>query len=72
MTTCLSCGERIDFERTAAGKRTPVNRDGTCHFKTCPKARSWRGTSRIKRMNDLIDFENGMIEPDPSLGQKAR
>lgn len=63
MPACLSCGARISFQRTAAGKKAPVNRNGTSHFTTCPKADRWRGTTRAQRMNELIDFENGTIEP---------
>jgi hypothetical protein len=39
---CRSCGARIVWVTTRAGKRAPLNRDGTSHFSTCPQAEKWR------------------------------
>jgi len=39
---CRSCGARIAWLRTTAGKLAPVNPDGTSHFATCPQSDSWR------------------------------
>lgn len=39
---CRSCGERIAWCITPAGKRAPVDPDGTSHFATCPQADRWR------------------------------
>ena len=42
-TRCRSCNEPIRFERTPAGKLTPVNvEDGGPHWATCPQRREWR------------------------------
>lgn len=37
-----SCRAPIFWIVTAAGKRMPVNADGTSHFATCPKAKEFR------------------------------
>lgn len=55
MTTCRSCGARIMFLLTAAGRRIPVNFDTVqpedthldltrhiAHFATCPQAEHHR------------------------------
>lgn len=39
---CRSCGAPIWWIRTKAGKRAPVDADGTNHFATCPQADQWR------------------------------
>ncbi len=39
---CRSCGELVHWTLTKAGKRAPLNRDGTSHFATCPQADQWR------------------------------
>jgi hypothetical protein len=39
---CRSCRAPILWCTTPAGKKAPVNRDGTSHFATCPEANSWR------------------------------
>lgn len=39
---CRACGAPIQFIETAAGKRMPVDRDGTSHFATCPGADEFR------------------------------
>ena len=39
---CRSCGADIAWCFTRAGKRAPVNPDGTSHFATCPQAETWR------------------------------
>lgn len=36
--TCRGCGGAIAWIATAAGKRTPVDGDGTSHWATCPQA----------------------------------
>lgn len=41
--TCRSCGAEILWIVTSAGKRAPMNLDGTTsHFATCPQADRWR------------------------------
>jgi hypothetical protein len=39
---CRSCSELMLWCITPAGKRAPLNRDGTSHFATCPQAAAWR------------------------------
>lgn len=39
---CRSCGKRVLWTVTRAGKRAPLNPDGTSHFSDCPDATSWR------------------------------
>lgn len=47
---CRGCGAAIYWIRTAKGSAMPVNRDGTSHFGTCPKAGSFsrKGKDRKK------------------------
>lgn len=40
--TCRSCKAAVLWCVTPAGKRSPVNADGTSHFSTCPQADNWR------------------------------
>lgn len=39
---CRGCLQPIYWIITKAGKRMPVDPDGTSHFATCPKAASFR------------------------------
>jgi hypothetical protein len=39
---CRSCGAEILWCITPAGKKAPINRDGTSHFANCPDADRWR------------------------------
>lgn len=39
---CRSCHAEVMWATTPAGKRAPLNRDGTSHFATCPQANDWR------------------------------
>lgn len=39
---CRSCRAEVMWVTTAAGKRMPIDRDGTSHFATCPDAKDWR------------------------------
>ena len=39
---CRSCGAEVLWCITPAGKKAPINRDGTSHFADCPQARDWR------------------------------
>jgi hypothetical protein len=42
-TNCRSCGEPIEFRRTAAGKLNPISlKTGESHFIDCPQRREWR------------------------------
>jgi hypothetical protein len=56
---CRGCGAEIYWVETKSGKNMPVNRDGTSHFATCPKADEFRGKEGDKSRNDqrkeLID-----------------
>lgn len=38
---CRSCGAAIVWTITKAGKRSPVDPDGTTHFATCPQGKEW-------------------------------
>lgn len=40
--SCRSCHADVLWCVTPAGKRAPVNRDGTSHFANCPQAAAWR------------------------------
>lgn len=42
MATCKSCNTPIRWETTSTGRQTPVNLDGTPHWKTCPNVASFR------------------------------
>jgi hypothetical protein len=39
---CRSCRAEIAWCLTSAGKRAPVDQDGTSHFATCPDSAAWR------------------------------
>lgn len=39
---CRSCSAEVLWVETQAGRRAPLNRDGTSHFSTCPQADEWR------------------------------
>ena len=39
---CRSCNAEIAWATTPAGRRMPLNRDGTSHFANCPEADTWR------------------------------
>lgn len=39
---CRSCGARVFWIKTVAGKNMPVDPDGTSHFATCPNAAKHR------------------------------
>ena len=41
---CRSCGASIAWVVTNAGRRAPIDPDGTNHFVTCPSAAQWRKT----------------------------
>lgn len=41
-SACRSCGAPIAWVVTRAGKRAPIDPDGTNHFATCPQAAEWR------------------------------
>lgn len=41
---CRSCQAKVLWCYTPAGRKNPVNPDGTSHFATCPDAPSWRRT----------------------------
>jgi len=41
--TCRSCHAAIVWVKNQkTGKWSPMNRDGTSHFATCPQAKDWR------------------------------
>jgi hypothetical protein len=40
--SCRSCGASVMWCFTPAGKKAPINPDGTSHFATCPQADAWR------------------------------
>lgn len=37
----VGCGAPMWFVTTEAGKKMPLNEDGTSHFQTCPKANNF-------------------------------
>jgi hypothetical protein len=39
---CRSCGAPVMWCVTPAGKKAPVNPDGTSHFSNCPDSAAWR------------------------------
>jgi hypothetical protein len=39
---CAKCGDRIFWRKTAKGKNTPVNLDGSTHWGTCPNAKDFK------------------------------
>lgn len=41
---CGSCHQFVLWVHTRAGKRAPLNPDGTSHFSNCPQAPQWRRT----------------------------
>ncbi len=60
---CRSCGQQVLWCTTAAGKRAPLNPDGTSHFSNCPQASAWRGrgAAAAAQPTDLRDyFPNGL------------
>jgi hypothetical protein len=44
--TCRACGAPMNWCETKAGKRAPLNLDGTSHFATCPDAERFRKAKR--------------------------
>lgn len=40
--SCRGCKASVYWIVTKAGKRMPVDADGTCHFATCPMAGKFR------------------------------
>lgn len=40
---CRGCSQLILWVTTKAGRKMPVNANGTSHFSNCPKADSFRG-----------------------------
>lgn len=40
--SCRSCGATVRWVETKAGKKMPVDADGTSHFATCPDSNEWR------------------------------
>jgi len=47
--TCSSCGAPILWVVTQAGKRMPLDPDGTTHFATCPNADEHRKPKRVRK-----------------------
>lgn len=43
--SCRACGAPLAWCLTRAGKRAPLNPDGTSHFATCPEASRFRTRS---------------------------
>lgn len=43
---CISCNAPIYWVVSRAGKRMPLDPDGTSHFATCPAAKLHRGRPR--------------------------
>jgi hypothetical protein len=43
---CRACPASIIWVITKLGKKAPMNRDGTSHFATCPKAGRFRNGVR--------------------------
>jgi hypothetical protein len=41
-STCRGCGADVYWIITKAGKRMPVDGDGTSHFATCPMSGEFR------------------------------
>lgn len=41
-TTCKGCHQAMFWVQTKAGKMMPVDPDGTPHWSTCPKAKSFK------------------------------
>ena len=39
---CRSCGARIVWTITKAGRRAPLDPSGLSHFSTCPQSQAWR------------------------------
>lgn len=46
VTRCSKCPTPIRWKKTAAGKNTPENIDGTPHWATCPAAKTFREVPR--------------------------
>jgi hypothetical protein len=48
MTTCRSCGAKVEWVETANGKKMPMDLEPDAegnrisHFATCPQANDWR------------------------------
>jgi hypothetical protein len=50
---CKSCGALIRWSWTKAGKKTPMNMDGTSHFGTCPQAEQWRTREPVEKREEI-------------------
>jgi len=49
---CKACGAKIFWQKTKAGKNTPVNEDGVTHWATCPAAELFK-TDEKEAVKDL-------------------
>ena len=54
MSNCKSCGAEIVWEKSNNGKNIPMNKNGSCHFDTCPQAKNWRGRSKDRSYKDNV------------------
>ncbi len=49
---CAYCQEPIEWQRSKMGKPSPMDKDGSSHWTTCPKAAEVRAEYRRKREGD--------------------
>lgn len=41
-TPCKACQAEITWIKTLRGNQTPINKNGTSHWATCPNAKQFR------------------------------
>lgn len=55
VSACRGCRQLVLWVITKAGKKMPVNHDGTSHFSTCPRASSFRAPKEPDYVKDAFD-----------------
>ena len=60
---CRACGAKIFWQKTEAGKNTPVNPDGTTHWATCPKAELFK-TDEKEAKQDISGAKEVPVDDD--------
>ena len=57
MSNCKSCGQEIVWRETDEGRFIPMNKNGTCHFETCPQRTQWKNKTKLKQEDHIAHLE---------------
>jgi hypothetical protein len=63
---CRGCGDAVYPQRCEHGDSVPLNRDGTCHWETCPAA----GPDGPPGSVLLVRRSDGTFRPYAALSQE--